>query len=72
MNFPVTRMRRLRRNATLRRMVRETRLSVDDLILPLFVREGRDVKIAIKSMPGNFQWSVDTVTASASMRRHTP
>ncbi len=62
MNFPITRMRRMRRNATLRRMVRETRLSLDDLILPLFVREGRDVKIAIKSMPGNFQWSVDTVT----------
>ena len=62
MNFPITRMRRMRRNATLRRMVRETRLSVDNLILPLFVREGRDVKIAIKSMPGNYQWSVDTLT----------
>jgi len=62
MNFPITRMRRMRRNATLRRMVRETRLSIDDLILPLFVREGRDVKIAIKSMPGTYQWSVDTVT----------
>ena len=61
MTFPLTRMRRLRRNATLRRMVRETALSVDDLILPLFVRPGEGVKNEISSMPGNFQWSVDTL-----------
>ncbi len=61
MTFPITRMRRLRRNATLRRMVRETSLSVDDLILPLFVRPGEGVKNEITSMPGNYQWSVDTV-----------
>ena len=54
-------MRRLRRNATLRRMVRETVLSVDDLILPLFVRPGEGVKNEISSMPGNYQWSVDTL-----------
>ena len=61
MSFPITRMRRLRRNATLRRMVRETSLSVDDLILPLFVRPGEGVKKEISSMPGNYQWSVDTL-----------
>jgi porphobilinogen synthase len=62
MSFPITRMRRLRRNETLRRMVRETRVSVDDLIMPLFVREGSGVKNPIGSMPGQFQWSVDTLT----------
>jgi len=43
MGFPINRMRRLRANETLRRMVRETRLSRDDLILPLFVVEGSGV-----------------------------
>jgi len=62
MSFPITRMRRLRRNETLRRMVRETRVSVDDLIMPLFVREGSGIKNPIGSMPGQFQWSVDTLT----------
>ncbi|MCH8203732.1 MAG: porphobilinogen synthase [Candidatus Hydrogenedentes bacterium] len=61
MTFPITRLRRLRRNATMRRMVRETVLSVDDLILPLFVRPGEGVKNEISSMPGNYQWSVDTL-----------
>ena len=44
MTFPITRMRRLRRTETLRRMVRETRLSRDDLVLPLFVVEGAGVR----------------------------
>jgi len=61
MGFPVTRLRRLRRNATLRRMVRETRVGVDDLIMPLFVRPGTGVKKEIPSMPGNYQLSVDTL-----------
>ena len=61
MTFPITRLRRLRRNETMRRMVRETKLSVDDLIMPLFVREGTGVKKEIVSMPGNYQWSVDTL-----------
>jgi porphobilinogen synthase len=52
-------MRRLRRTDTLRRMVRETRLSVDDFILPVFVTEGRGVRNPIGSMPGHFQLSVD-------------
>ena len=59
MSFPITRMRRLRASATLRRMVRETRLSVDDLILPLFVCPGTGVAREIASMPGTFQLSVD-------------
>lgn len=59
MGFPVVRMRRLRRNENLRRLVRETSLSIDDLIYPLFVRPGKNVKNEIKSMPGNYQMSVD-------------
>ncbi len=52
MAFPTQRMRRLRTSETLRRMVRETRLGVDDLVYPLFVREGTALRRAIKSMPG--------------------
>src|SRR3990172_4573055 len=59
MEFPSYRPRRLRRNETLRRMVRETRLSVDNLIRPLFVVPGRDVFRPIQSMPGVAQLSVD-------------
>jgi porphobilinogen synthase len=52
-------MRRLRYHPLVRNLVRETRLCVDDLILPLFVRPGRGVKKEIPSMPGNYQLSVD-------------
>ena len=62
MSFPITRMRRLRQNESMRRMVRETSLSVDDLIMPLFVCPGTGVKNEISSMPGNFHCSVDIVT----------
>ena len=61
MSFPVNRLRRLRRSETLRRMVRETRLSRDDLILPLFVVEGSGVREPIASMPGVQRFSVDQV-----------
>jgi porphobilinogen synthase len=54
-------MRRLRRGETLRRMVRETRLSVDDLILPLFACPGEGVKKEIGSMPGTHQMSIDVL-----------
>ncbi len=57
--FPTTRMRRLRASEPLRRMVRETRLSVDQLIDPLFVCPGSGVRREIQAMPGNFQLSVD-------------
>ena len=59
MSFPIVRKRRLRKNENLRRLVRETRLSVDDFIYPLFVCPGKGIKNAISSMPGNFQMSID-------------
>ena len=59
MYFPDYRPRRLRKNENFRRMVRETSLSVDDMVHPLFVVEGKGVKKPISSMPGNFQMSVD-------------
>ncbi len=65
MGFPTRRMRRLRRHPTLRRMVTETRLSVDDLVLPLFVCPGEGVRTEISSMPGNFHLSVDRVVEEA-------
>jgi porphobilinogen synthase len=61
--FPSTRLRRLRRHPQLRELVRETSLSPKDLILPLFVRHGRDQRIPISSMPGHFQLSVDQLNA---------
>jgi porphobilinogen synthase len=61
MAFPVQRLRRLRMNPTLQRMVRETRLSVEQLICPLFVRPGSGVHQPIRSMPGQFQLSVDAL-----------
>jgi len=60
--FPLARPRRMRRTDTLRRMVRETRLSVDRLIYPLFVVPGVDVQEEIPSMPGVFHMSVDRAT----------
>jgi porphobilinogen synthase len=59
MSFPVTRLRRLRRTKTLRRMSRETRLDRDDLILPLFAVEGSGVREPVVSMPGVHRFSVD-------------
>ncbi len=63
---PYHRPRRLRRNETIRRMVRETSLSVDDLIFPLFVTEGKNLRNPISSMPGNDQMSVDVLIKEAS------
>ena len=59
MSFPIHRPRRLRRNETFRRMVRETHLRVDDLIMPLFIVPGARVENPIGSMPGIAQLSVD-------------
>lgn len=61
MSFPITRGRRLRRTESIRRMVRETRVSPDDLIYPLFVTHGLDVKMEIASMPGVYHFSIDTI-----------
>jgi porphobilinogen synthase len=65
MQFPEYRPRRLRKNANFRRMVCETRLTVDNLIYPLFVVTGKKVKKPIPSMPGNFQMSVDNIVLEA-------
>ena len=65
MLFPDYRPRRLRQNEGLRRMIRETSLSVNDLILPLFVIDGQDVKNPIPSMPGHFQLSIDNFLKTA-------
>lgn len=61
MHFPKYRPRRLRSNKLLRELVRENHLSVKDLIMPLFVRPGNGIKNEISSMPGNYQFSVDTL-----------
>ena len=66
MNFPIYRPRRLRKTEGLRRMVRETTLAVDDLILPLFVTFGKGKKQPIASMPGHFQLSVDKLKEEAA------
>jgi porphobilinogen synthase len=66
MLFPDYRPRRVRSSETIRRMVRETRLDVDDLILPLFAVEGKNVRNPIPSMPGHFQLSVDQLVETAS------
>ncbi len=55
------RPRRLRRTKTIRDMVRETSVSVKDLIYPMFVRYGRGIKEPIPSMPGQFRYSADTI-----------
>ena len=65
MSFPVVRPRRLRRTETLRRMVAETRLSREDLVLPLFAVEGRGVREAVASMPGVFRLSADELASEA-------
>jgi porphobilinogen synthase len=60
--FPATRMRRLRSSAPLRRLVAETRLSVDDLVAPLFVADALDEPRPIPSLPGVVQHTVDSLT----------
>ncbi len=59
MKFPQYRPRRLRKDSLFRRMIQETHLRPDDLILPLFVRPGKRMKQPISSMPGHFQLSID-------------
>ncbi len=67
MNFPDYRPRRMRRTENLRRMIRETRLSPDDFVYPLFVVPGSGVKKEIKSLPGQFNLSVDKAVDEAAM-----
>lgn len=61
MSFPTKRLRRLRKTAIIRDMVRETEVNRDDLIMPYFVYEGQNVRNPIQSMPGNFQLSIDNL-----------
>ncbi|MFO8009648.1 MAG: porphobilinogen synthase [Dehalococcoidia bacterium] len=65
-DFPRKRLRRLRRNGNLRRLVREHRLSVDNLVYPLFVTYGSGIRNEINSMPGIFQRSVDRLEEEVS------
>lgn len=57
--FPTVRLRRLRQTAALRSLVRETEVTVQDLIYPIFVTDGRQVKQDIAAMPNQYRWSVD-------------
>jgi len=66
MGFPKKRMRRLRANPSMRRLVRQTSVSVDDLVYPLFVREGEGIKEPIKSMTDCYHFSPDTIAAEAA------
>ena len=69
MLFPDYRPRRMRQNDAFRRMIRETKLSADDFILPLFAISGKGVKNPIDSMPGHFQLSIDNLVKTASKAR---
>lgn len=61
MKFPYYRARRMRKNEVIRSMTRETHLSVHDLIYPLFLIEGRNIKKPVQSMPGIYQYSLDRI-----------
>jgi porphobilinogen synthase len=65
MNFPVTRLRRLRRTEAMRNFVRETRLTPDAFVYPLFVCPGEGVRKEVRSMPGVFNLSVDEAVKEA-------
>jgi porphobilinogen synthase len=65
MPFPLHRPRRLRRTEALRRLTRETRLAVDQLVYPLFIADGLGLRREVGSMPGVYQWSVDAVVDEA-------
>jgi len=74
MLFPDYRPRRLRQTEAFRRMIRETTLSVDDLILPLFAIGGKGVKNPIPAMPGQYQLSLDNLVkvAREALEHHIP
>jgi porphobilinogen synthase len=65
MPFPIQRLRRTRRTGALRGLVRETRLSPSDLVYPIFVTVGEDVRNPVSSMPGVFQLSINHAVAEA-------
>src|SRR5215471_12782644 len=59
MAFPIQRLRRLRKTERLRNLVRETRVTPDSMIYPIFVGTGKNVRKEISSMPGQFNLSID-------------
>ncbi len=65
MSFPIERPRRLRKSPAIRRLVRETQLSVDDLVQPLFIVSGKGIRNEISSLKGQFHLSVDQVVIEA-------
>ena len=69
-DYLVERPRRLRRTPAMRRLVRETSLSRDDFILPLFVVEGSNVRTEVTSMPGVFRESVDKIADTCIFLQH--
>ncbi len=69
MGFPIQRLRRLRRNEVLRSMVRECKVSVTDLIYPMFVVHGSGIKKEIEVLPGNYHLSVDKLIEEATIIR---
>ena len=64
MAFPQTRLRRLRQTPQLRKLIRETELNAADLVMPFFVRPGRELQVEIPSLPGQFQYSMDVLLKS--------
>ena len=72
MAFPATRLRRLRRTGALRSMVRETRLTPENFVYPLFVCPGEGVRKEVRSMPGVFNLSVDETVKEAREAQKAP
>jgi len=62
MPFPIHRPRRLRKNENIRRLIRETVLSVNDLVYPIFIEDGQNIKSEIQSMPGIYRYSIDRLS----------
>ena len=60
-SYPTTRMRRNRKSDWTRRLVQENKLSTNDLIWPIFIREGKNIKEPIKTMPGVYRYSLDKI-----------
>ena len=65
MSFPKNRMRRLRSSDAMRKLVRQTNININNLVYPLFIREGKNLKEPIKSLTGCFHFSPDTVAEEA-------
>ena len=61
MNYPKSRLRRLRYNKNIRSLVQDVQLNISDLIYPVFICEGQNIKEEIKSLPGQYRLSVDNV-----------